>query len=91
MITPSGGPQDRGRPYIIGKRGSEMFVPKVAGRIVSAERVGEAMAQGISDACLTGSQAELSRAIRHEIGKSFRLRVWRISLIVRWHPRKDQP
>jgi SLT domain-containing protein len=40
----SGGPVERGKPYMVGERGPEMFVPAQSGRIVSAAATERALA-----------------------------------------------
>lgn len=39
LFRADGGPVDAGRPYIVGERGWELFVPGQSGRIVPAEQV----------------------------------------------------
>lgn len=46
LFRADGGPVEAGRPYIVGERGWELFVPDRPGRIIPADRVGFAAETG---------------------------------------------
>lgn len=50
----SGGPVDSDRPYIVGERGPELFVPSVAGAIIPNHRLNGASANGNTQGTANG-------------------------------------
>jgi phage-related minor tail protein len=45
----SGGPVSGGRPYVVGERGPELFVPNIGGRIMNASQTaGAGGGQGVN-------------------------------------------
>lgn len=59
-IRASGGPVIAGRPYIVGERGTELFVPQVAGTVIPNSQLGAAM--GASTTNITVPVTGLIRA-----------------------------
>lgn len=51
----AGGPVVRGRPYMVGERGPEMFVPQNSGRIVPATQLKEKQAQQTVNITINGN------------------------------------
>jgi hypothetical protein len=62
----AGGPVSAGRPYFVGERGTEMFVPRESGTVLSHEQSMRAMAGGSSPSTVRlapGSQLQITLSV----------------------------
>lgn len=74
----TGGPVSAGRPYLVGERGPEYFVPSSGGRIVTGERGGRDVRVAIKiqspaagdPMLLQKSSRQIARAVRAAIGQA---------------------
>jgi hypothetical protein len=72
----SGGPVDANQPYMVGERGPELFVPRVAGGIVPSGGAGGALVtiQAINVTQPLGTPAAIAKAVDEAMVRSLRSR-----------------
>ncbi len=69
----TGGPVSEGRPYLVGERGPEVFVPSGGGRIIASERSGRDVRVSISVRGGEGqSEPQMLRQSSRQVAKAVR-------------------
>lgn len=74
----TGGPVSGGRPYMVGERGPELFVPATAGRVETAGRgrggvnvtINVATPRDASPAVMTQTANQMARAVRQALART---------------------
>jgi len=64
-----GGPVMTGRPYLVGEAGPELFVPEVAGSVISHTKIGGATVNNVTNIDARGADAAVEHRIMRALAK----------------------
>jgi hypothetical protein len=67
-----GGPVMTGRPYLVGEAGPELFVPEVAGSVISHTKIGGATVNNVTNIDARGADAAVEYRIMRALAKTQR-------------------
>jgi TP901 family phage tail tape measure protein len=65
-----GGPVDSGKPYLVGEKGPELFVPKNSGGIIPNYEVGGLISRGRSSYGLSGNPAKRAQQLAEQAARA---------------------
>lgn len=65
-----GGPVDSGKPYLVGEKGPELFVPKNSGGIIPNYEVGGLISRGKSSYGLSGNPAKRAQQLAEQAARA---------------------
>ena len=68
----TGGPVSQGRPYLVGERGPELFVPSAAGRVEPLRSTGKDVRVSIAVQAPAGAEPQIMRQSSKQIARAVR-------------------